>query len=76
MQLSPLLATGATQEEALAERERWRELLTFLYSTPSYWPSLELFGWKARGDQRLNSGVADSPNGRGSGSRPTEPLQS
>ena len=54
MQLSPLVATGATQEEALAERERWRELLTFLYSTPSYWPSLELFGWKERGE-KLNA---------------------
>jgi probable F420-dependent oxidoreductase len=54
LQLSPLVATGATQEEALAERERWRELLTFLYSTPSYWPSLELFGWKERGE-KLNA---------------------
>jgi alkanesulfonate monooxygenase SsuD/methylene tetrahydromethanopterin reductase-like flavin-dependent oxidoreductase (luciferase family) len=28
-----------------AERERIREYLTFLYSTPQYWPSLELHGW-------------------------------
>ena len=32
-------------------RERIRQLLTFLYSTPSYWPSLELFGWKDRGER-------------------------
>jgi hypothetical protein len=28
-----------------------RELLTFLYSTPAYWPSLELFGWRETGER-------------------------
>ena len=29
----------------LAERERQRRLLAFLYSTPAYAPTLELYGW-------------------------------
>jgi len=48
--LAPLCATGATREEVAAEREGRRELLAFLYSTPAYWPSLELFGWRERGE--------------------------
>jgi alkanesulfonate monooxygenase SsuD/methylene tetrahydromethanopterin reductase-like flavin-dependent oxidoreductase (luciferase family) len=47
--LAPLIATGASDEELCADRERQRELLAFLYSTPAYWPSLELFGWEDRG---------------------------
>jgi probable F420-dependent oxidoreductase len=43
--LAPLVATGAGAEELRADRERQRQLLAFLYSTPAYWPSLELFGW-------------------------------
>ncbi len=39
------VATGPTREAVRAERERTREYLTFLYSTPQYWPSLELHGW-------------------------------
>jgi probable F420-dependent oxidoreductase len=52
LMLAPLVATGADAEQTLADRERQRQLLSFLYSTPSYWPSLELFGWGERG-QRL-----------------------
>lgn len=51
LQLSPLVAIGATTTDARAERERQRELLGFLYSTPAYWPSLELFSWSARGQK-------------------------
>jgi hypothetical protein len=29
----------------LVERERQRRLLAFLYSTPAYAPTLELYGW-------------------------------
>jgi probable F420-dependent oxidoreductase len=47
--LAPLVATGAGEEQLRADRERQRELLAFLYSTPVYWPSLELFGWEDRG---------------------------
>jgi probable F420-dependent oxidoreductase len=47
----PLVITGGSRAELQAERERIRELLAFLYSTPSYWPPLELFGWRAVGER-------------------------
>jgi hypothetical protein len=34
-----------------AERERQRRLLAFLYSTPAYRPTLELYGWGELGGQ-------------------------
>ena len=37
--------TGAGPDAVLAERERQRRLLAFLYSTPAYAPTLELYGW-------------------------------
>jgi probable F420-dependent oxidoreductase len=37
--------TGATTEAVEHERERQRRLLAFLYSTPAYAPTLELYGW-------------------------------
>ncbi len=37
--------SGATSEAVLLERERQRRLLAFLYSTPAYAPTLELYGW-------------------------------
>ncbi len=40
-----LVATGADRAGVQAARESIRELFGFLYSTPAYWPSLELFGW-------------------------------
>lgn len=52
LMVGPLTATGPTREDVDAQRESVRQLLAFLYSTPSYWPSLELFGWQERG-QRL-----------------------
>jgi probable F420-dependent oxidoreductase len=50
-----LVATGASAEEVSEQRERARELLGFLYSTPAYWPTLELFGRRDLGErlQRL-----------------------
>ncbi len=50
LMVCPLTITGPNAEVVQAERERTRQLLTFLYSTPAYWPSLELFGWKDRGE--------------------------
>jgi probable F420-dependent oxidoreductase len=47
--LGPLTATGKDEETVAKEWERMRGLLAFLYSTPAYWPSLELFGWEERG---------------------------
>ncbi len=39
------VATGATAAEVAAERERQRRLFAFLYSTPAYRRTLELYGW-------------------------------
>ena len=47
------VATGPDAEAMRAERERIREYLSFLYSTPQYVPSLELEGWGEVG-QRLH----------------------
>lgn len=47
----PLIATGMSSAEARKERENVRQMLGFLYSTPNYWPSLELFGWRDRGER-------------------------
>jgi probable F420-dependent oxidoreductase len=41
--------TGATAEAVDSERERQRRLLAFLYSTPAYAPTLELYGWTELG---------------------------
>ncbi|HUO49722.1 MAG TPA: LLM class flavin-dependent oxidoreductase, partial [Acidimicrobiales bacterium] len=41
--------TGATPAQVAAERERQRRLLAFLYSTPAYAPTLELYGWEDLG---------------------------
>jgi len=45
-----LVATGVDDAAVAAKREWARELLTFLYSTPSYWPSLDLFGYREVGE--------------------------
>ncbi len=45
------VATGATAEAVAAERERIREYLGFLYSTPQYWRTLELHGWRDLGER-------------------------
>jgi probable F420-dependent oxidoreductase len=39
------VVTGRTPGALLAERERQRRLLAFLYSTPAYAPTLTLYGW-------------------------------
>lgn len=51
--LSAAVATGRDDKAVAAEKEKQRNLLGFLYSTPSYWPSLELFGWQDRGERLL-----------------------
>ena len=51
LMVGPFSITGPDDEELAAQREHTRQLLTFLYSTPSYWPSLELFGWRERGEK-------------------------
>ena len=51
LMVGPLVASGVGADDVAREREGVRQLLTFLYSTPSYWPSLELFGWQDRGER-------------------------
>jgi len=46
---NPLCATGRSREGVARRREEHRRLLATLLSTPSYWPSLELFGCKELG---------------------------
>ena len=52
--LGSLIATGRDESAVAAAWERQRRLLGFLYSTPAYWPSLELFGWEDKGRQLLD----------------------
>jgi len=46
---STFVATGPTSEAVAREAARLREYLGFLYSTPQYWPTLELHGWGSVG---------------------------
>jgi hypothetical protein len=48
-----LVACGPDDATVAAERERFRAMLAFLFSTPAYWPSLELFGWRDVGERLL-----------------------
>jgi probable F420-dependent oxidoreductase len=45
------VATGPDAAAVADERARIRDLLTFLYSTPAYWGTLELFGWREVGER-------------------------
>lgn len=42
---STFVATGVDAAAVRRERERIRTYLGFVFSTPQYWPSLELLGW-------------------------------
>ncbi|AQZ96494.1 TIGR03617 family F420-dependent LLM class oxidoreductase [Halopseudomonas phragmitis] len=48
---SQFVATGPDAETVAGERERFRDMLAFLFSTPAYRASLELFGWEEIGEQ-------------------------
>ncbi len=50
---SQFVATGPDDATVAAERERFRDMLAFLFSTPAYWASLELFGWQHVGEALL-----------------------
>lgn len=56
--VGPAVITGATDGDVAAERERQRRMVAFLYSTPAYERTLELYGWNDLG-QRLRSLVRD-----------------
>ena len=43
--------TGASAAAVDAEREHQRRMMAFLYSTPAYRPTLELFGWADLGER-------------------------
>jgi probable F420-dependent oxidoreductase len=45
------IITGASPDGLRQERERQRRLLAFLYSTPAYRATLELYGWGELGPQ-------------------------
>ncbi|MFQ5417485.1 MAG: TIGR03617 family F420-dependent LLM class oxidoreductase [Myxococcota bacterium] len=45
------VATGPTASEVALQRGRIRELLAFLYSTPTYWRSLDVHGWRDVGER-------------------------
>jgi probable F420-dependent oxidoreductase len=51
LMVGSLMALGASDAEVRAARDDARRLLAFLYSTPAYWPSLDLFGWRERGER-------------------------
>lgn len=42
---NPMTATGVDEAAVAAERDAAREVLTFTYSTPAYWATLEHHGW-------------------------------
>ena len=47
---NPMYASGRDEKAVRAQRERHRELMAILLSTPSYWPTLDLHGWRDRGE--------------------------
>jgi probable F420-dependent oxidoreductase len=49
--VGPFAVTGPTRADVERERAHTRQMLGFLFSTPSYWPSLEIFGWKECGER-------------------------
>jgi probable F420-dependent oxidoreductase len=51
LMVGPLYAAGPDEADVIRGRGEARQLLGFLFSTPAYWPSLELFGWKERGER-------------------------
>lgn len=51
LKVGPVCSVGRDRAAVDAQREGKRQLLAFLYSTPQYWPSLELFGWGDRGEK-------------------------
>jgi probable F420-dependent oxidoreductase len=53
LMLGSFMATGVDDKGIAAERLKYKNLLAFLFSTPAYWPSLELFGWQDIGEQLL-----------------------
>ena len=51
LMVGSFVATGRDAKATLASRDAARQHLGFLYSTPAYWPSLEMFGWREVGEK-------------------------
>ncbi len=49
LRINCLSATGIDQRATRESREKLRATMATLFSTPSYWPILELYGWQDRG---------------------------
>ena len=49
LSIAPICVAARDRETLARRREEKRRSLAFLFSTPAYWPSLELFGWGERG---------------------------
>lgn len=47
------VATGHDEATVKSERRRLLEVLAFVFSTPAYWVSLDLLGYKALGEELL-----------------------
>ena len=45
-----MVSTGRDEDAVAAEQAKNRELMGFLYSTPSYWPAMEIFGRREVGE--------------------------
>jgi probable F420-dependent oxidoreductase len=69
-----MVSTGKDALEVARQREKNRELLGFLYSTPAYWPALEIYGWKSVGE-RLHSMSREGKWGEMSGLIDDEVLE-
>ena len=50
---STFVATGPDRAAVEEEKDRLREYLGFVFSTPQYWPTLELLGWEDVGKTLL-----------------------
>jgi probable F420-dependent oxidoreductase len=49
LSIAPICVAARDRKTLTRRREDKRRSLAFLFSTPAYWPSLELFGWGDRG---------------------------
>jgi probable F420-dependent oxidoreductase len=49
--INPICATGPTDADVAREREVNRDMIAILFSTPQYWPSLDLHGWRELGER-------------------------
>lgn len=48
---NPMVATGRDEEVVASERAGHHEMMAILLSTPSYWPTLDFYGWRECGEK-------------------------